>query len=447
LHCLTPHMQADVLVIGGGAAGLIAASELATHGKRVIVLEARNRLGGRIDTRKDENFTFGAELGAEFIHGQLPVTLDLLKEAGITYTSAVGDMWRYNSRGFYQDNQFIANYDELEDKLKSLQEDLSINSFLERYFSDEKYTDLRNSLRSFAAGYDTANADDASTFALRDELLSEDDNHQYRVEGGYAAMISYLENQITAKLGAIYLNAVAKQVTWQPGQVTVTTAENDSYQAACAVIALPLGVLNAHYSAKAAINFAPPITEQTHAFSQMGYGAVVKILLQFTEIFWDRQAMVQGADESVENMGYLFTEQPIPTWWTQNPDQNPLLTGWIGGPEAALLTNVSDDAILAMALQSLSTIFKVSEVDLNAKLTTAKVVNWTADPFSLGSYSYATVASKQAREKVTQPIESTIYFAGEALFTGPQIGTVEAALASGKLVAGSIINKTLLTQV
>jgi monoamine oxidase len=99
--------KADILIIGAGAAGLMAARNLAKTGKKVIVLEARNRCGGRIHTIEQESFFKHAELGAEFVHGDLPVTLNLLKEADIPYYSAVADMWHYKNGQFDKEGEFI----------------------------------------------------------------------------------------------------------------------------------------------------------------------------------------------------------------------------------------------------------------------------------------------------------------------------------------------------
>src|ERR1700748_2470350 len=95
----------EVLIIGAGAAGLMAEYTLTRAGKNVTVLEARNRIGGRIHTLDDASFFKHAELGAEFVHGNLPVTLRLLHEAGLEYYSAWGEMWHYHEGKFSKEPQ------------------------------------------------------------------------------------------------------------------------------------------------------------------------------------------------------------------------------------------------------------------------------------------------------------------------------------------------------
>src|ERR1700754_2857658 len=101
---------ADILIIGAGATGLMAAYELSKAGKKVTVLEARDRTGGRIHTLNKSSFFKYAELGAEFVHGDLPVTLQLLKEAGIKVTPADGEMWHYRNGRFSQENQQMEHW-------------------------------------------------------------------------------------------------------------------------------------------------------------------------------------------------------------------------------------------------------------------------------------------------------------------------------------------------
>ncbi|EHQ30314.1 flavin monoamine oxidase family protein [Mucilaginibacter paludis] len=432
--------QTDILIIGAGAAGLMAAMHLAKAGKKVTVLEARDRTGGRIHTVVDDVFIDGAELGAEFIHGKLPVTLHLLKEAGIGATNAAGDMWRYNDGSFKKAEQFIPDYELLIQKLNALTEDITLDNFLDTHLTEARYAETRDMLRSFASGYDTADAARFSTFAMRRELQSEDEEHQYRVTGGYSVMIAYLEQQIIKAGGVIHLSTIVKQIQWQPGKVIAVDDAGLQYSAQQVVIALPLGVLQAGKHERAALSFVPQIPEREQAILEMGMGAVIKVLLQFNDIFWERQALEKGADASVKNMIYLFSGQAIPTWWTQTPDAIPMLTGWIGGPPAMALKDATDDEVLQLALLSLSEIYSMPVSTLNEKLTGHKIMNWTADDFTRGSYSYATIATGKSRRLLAEPFNNTIYFAGEALYDGAEMGTVEAALASGKAVAGLILS-------
>jgi monoamine oxidase len=434
------NQQTDVLIIGAGAAGLMAARTLAEAGQKVLVLEARDRTGGRIHTVKHTGLGEIAELGAEFIHGQLPVTLRLLKEAGISVLDAVGDMWRYEEGKFKQPHEIAPYWDELMQKLSMVRKDLSLSEFLAKYFADAKYADMREKVKNFAAGYDTADPDKASTLNMRAEMQSEDDEHQYRIEGGYGNLISYLEKEIRGNGGEIKLSSVAKMLEWQEGEVCITTSNGDVYKAQKAVIALPVGVLKANKNEPAAITFEPAIPETEKAIMQLGMGAVIKLLLNFKTLFWEEQALKQGADEAIKEMSYLFTDEAIPTYWTQTPAKSTLLTGWIGGPAAAELKHAEDDHILKLALQSLSNIFKLDVDELQEQLSDANVLNWTAEPFTLGSYSYAKVTTKQALKVLTRPVNNTIYFAGEAIYDGPETGTVEAALASGKKAAEMMLS-------
>jgi monoamine oxidase len=424
--------QADVLVIGAGAAGLMAAMQLARKGKKVLVLEARNRTGGRIHTLVNDDFPEGVELGAEFVHGQLPVTLGLLKEAKIPHPNAVGDMWRYKDGKFNKSEQFLVHYDVIIKKLNALETDITLDEFLNTHLAGKEYAETRTMLRSFAAGYDTADPSRFSAFAMRSELQSEDDDHQYRVKGGYAAMIAYLESEIIKSGGSIHLSTVIKQLQWESGKVLAIADDGREFMGQKIIIALPLGVLQADKEQQGAVTFTPPIPEREQAIQQMGMGAIIKLLFKFDEIFWERQAIKKGADADIKHMGYLFSTEAIPTWWTQNPHPTPLLTGWLGGPAAAKLRDADDDYILNLGLLSLSNIYDIPVNELRERLDAYKIMNWLAQPFTRGSYSYATIATVNARKLLLQPEQATVYFAGEALYSGPEMGTVEAALASGR---------------
>ena len=427
-------VKTDILIIGAGAAGLMAAYKLSAKYKNVIVLEARDRIGGRIHTIENSRRDNIVELGAEFVHGDLPVTLNLLKEAGIAYGQAGGAMVRYKDGRFTKDEHFIEDWDLLIKKLDELKEDTTLYVFLQQYFNEDRYKALRDSVIRFVSGYDTADQRRASCFALRKEWENEDDGAQHRVDTGYCTMIDYMANKVQSNGGKIHLNSIVKQIDWRAGDVKVITGNGVLYSAEKLVIALPLGILQADKKERAAVTFHPAIHEQSRAINDIGFGAIIKILLEFDAPFWEQY------DDNLKGMAFLFSDEEIPTWWTQAPNHSPLLTGWLGGPPAEDKKDMTDEELLQIAFTSLSHIFKLSVDELKSRLSAWNVVNWTADPFTLGSYSYDKVASHQAKAILNKPVEYTLFFAGEYLYEGAAIGTVEAALSSGEAVAGMILD-------
>jgi len=431
----------DILIIGAGAAGLMAARELANADKKVIILEADNRIGGRIYTHQDAVTGKYVELGAEFVHGDLPVTLGLLNEAGIKYRPASGEMVQYDKGAFVENESFIEHWDLLIDKLNSLQQDLSIEEFMLKEFPGNKYDRMRTSVRQFVSGYDTGDPQKAGCFALRKEWQSEDDNAQHRVEGGYVSLLNYLAGECKANGGEILLNAIVKDIYWEPGKVSVITVDGTAYHAQQIILAVPLGVLKASEGQTGAVTFHPPLKAHAEAIQGMGFGSVIKILLEFDEALWYSEETEARIGRSLDNMSYLLSQEEIPTWWTQFPERSSVFTGWIGGPAAEAKKEMTDEDILMQGLQSVANIFRLDVEELKPKLKTWRVMNWTAKPFTRGSYAYDTVNASACRNTLNTPVDDTLFFAGEYLYEGTAMGTVEAALTSGKDVAGVIISQ------
>ena len=427
--------QTDILIIGAGAAGLMTAYTLVKAGKKVTILEARDRIGGRIHTFGDAHHFTGIELGAEFIHGNLPVTLGLLKEAGIKSNSISFEMLRHANGKFEESEELVEGWDEFMEKVNQLQEDMTLHDFILQNFAEEKYAPMRLQLANYVNGYDTADLLDVSTFALREEWNNEDEDAQHRVAGGYSALMNYLAKVCLDNGSEIVLNTPVRGIHWRENNVQVTTAGNDVYQSGKVVIALPLGVLQADD----AIAFHPAIDSHMEAVRNIGFGSVIKLLLKFDDAFWEKhEAIRQAGDLSATKM-MLLAGQSIPTFWT-TPDSHPhLLTGWLGGPPAYRQKDLSSAALVQLALETLSHVFNTSSEALGSKLAASQVANWITDPYTRGSYAYDKVGSTKARELLNQPVAGTLYFAGEYLYSGPTMGTVEAALISGKNTAETLL--------
>ncbi len=432
-------MRTDVIIIGAGAAGLIAAYTLSKAGKTVTVLEARDRIGGRIHTIDNEKFSAPVELGAEFVHGDLPITLGLLKEAGIGSSDVGFEMWQYHNGKFEQSEEFVEGWGGFLEKLNQLKQDMPLHNFLEQNFAGEEYAKMRSQIENYVAGYDTADTRDASAFALRNEWGHEDEDAQHRVDGGYCTMINFLADTCRDAGNTILMDTVAKEVIWQKDNVKVITATGAIYEAEKAIVALPLGVLQAAKELEGAIHFDPQLPEQAEAIHNIGFGSVIKILLEFGEVFWESDTITKLAGADLSTMGFLFADEAIPTFWTQTPVHSPLLTGWLGGPPAYEKKDLPDEAIMRLTLTSLSSIFNISPEDLENKLVAWKVVNWITEPYTLGSYAYDKVKSPEARKILKRPVEGTLFFAGEYLYDGPAMGTVEAALTSRKNAAEMLL--------
>src|SRR5688500_9098943 len=200
----------DIIIIGAGAAGLVAARELSKTGYRVTIIEARDRIGGRVYTFRDNAFSVTIELGSEFIHGKQPCTFEFLKEYKIGHHIAKGDIVRVTNGKFEKEKDFVDDHHhELEKKLKTLKEDIPVEDFLNRYFLAEKYDTLRNSVRKFVEGYDAANAQRASTFTFREEWLDAEDWEQYRPQGGYGRLMQAIADDAVKNGCVIHLSEVA----------------------------------------------------------------------------------------------------------------------------------------------------------------------------------------------------------------------------------------------
>ena len=415
-------MKYDVIIIGAGATGLLAMRDLAKAGCHVCMLEATETAGGRISTIKGD-FENYVEAGAEFIHGKLPLTFQLLKEAGLSYETVEGKMIGVR-QGQWQSEEHYDHWDEFMQQLRKLKTDITILQFLEENFSNPEYIHLRQAVQRFSEGFDLADISKASILSIKKEW-EDIDKTQYRIKGGYTQLIDHLVNSCRQLNAEFYFNTCVNKIDHEEGNVTVHTSDNKKFEANKLIITVSAGVLQS-----GTIQFKPALTDHAVAIQGLGFGTVIKFLLEFKTNFWE---------EFDDEAGFLLTDEEIPTWWTQLPAESNLLTGWLGGPNATKKIFEPDSSLLQTALLSLSSIFRIPPAMLQEELTNYKIINWLNQPHIKGGYSYNTLHSEKAKEILSSPLNHTIYFAGEAISKNESQGTVESALQSGHDTAKILI--------
>jgi monoamine oxidase len=421
-------MRTNCIVVGAGASGLMAAYELSKAGRTVILLEARNRTGGRICTMTKGNFSSPIEAGAEFIHGDLPLTQALLKAAGVRWAAMEGKSYRVEKGKLSTRDLFENEWDDLLQKLNALTADMTLQEFLAENFPHEKYAALHVNIRRFVEGYNAADISKVSALGLKKEWGAEEDPVQYRPRGGYATILRFLEHELSKYRVVINLSQVVKKIQWKKNHVRVQT-DHATFEADTLLITTPLSVVNK-------IAFLPDIPNHLEAVKEIGFGSVIKFIFEFKSRFWE-----ESSPRPLSDLRFLFSDAPIPTWWSQLPDQRPLLTGWLGGPAADEMPD-DQNKLFSLGIKSLAYVTSRTPEFIRQHLVEWHIANWHTDPFSEGAYSYPMLKSQEARKVFQTPLLNTLFWAGEALYEGPHTGTVEAALTSGLTTAQSILSKT-----
>jgi monoamine oxidase len=418
------------LVVGAGAAGLMAARELARAGKKVTVLEARERCGGRIFSLLTEEFGYPAEGGAEFVHGAAPVTRALMREARLSLAPREGTRWSVRTGALSPAQSSFPHAARFYQALRELKADLPIAEFLETHFAGPRYEELRRSITRTVEGYDAADPLRASTLALREEWMARDDGQHGRIAEGYGALIEYLASECRGHGAGIHFGAAVATINASGGRIAAGCRNGAIFEGDAAILTVPLPLLSE-------IALPSAASKRAAASLDIGYGNVVKILLRFAKKWW---ADHDGRD--LADLSFLLSDAAIPTWWTQHPDEYPVLTGWLAGPKAGRVTSLTIDELVEMGLASLAEIFHLPPCHIRNHLVGSRAINWGNDPFARGAYSYATPRTREAQALLSKLDADAVFFSGEALYAGPDMGTVEAALASGQETALAILMKS-----
>ena len=438
--------DADVIIIGGGAAGLAAARVMRDAGAKTLLFEARDRIGGRILTMRDARLPIPIELGAEFIHGSAPETVALTREAGLVSYEVLGERWRAANGTFQRVDDYWDRLDRVMRRLDpELEPDQSFQDFLDEKPGGRTLARERTLAAEFVQGFHAADLRRVSARSLADGGSPGDDpdeKRMARIIDGYDSVPRWLARGMA---DVVRLRTIVTAIEWSRGSVRVSTTSPRGrratpYTARAAIITLPLGVLQAPPSAPGAITIDPALPRFREALATLASGGVARLVLGFREPFWaDRERGVSGG-ASLACMHFLHTlHAPIPVWWTSFPVRAPMLTGWVGGPRAWRLMREGPESLLAMAIDTLAAHFGMRPRTIAGLVTGLWTHDWLDDPWSRGAYSYPVVGGSEAAKILSRPIEGTLFFAGEAIDSEMRSGTVHGAIGSGRRAAKAAI--------
>ncbi len=424
-----PAQPQRILVLGAGIAGLAAARTLRQAGHDVSVLEARDRIGGRIWTSA-EWADAPLDLGASWIHGLTgnPITALAQQAAArlavtdyenaITYWTDGHPLTRAQERHVARLQTAVA------DALRAAQEgdDLSVQAAVEQALAGDDLTaeDRRivafilNSTieQEYAGSTEETSAlwyDDGDEFGGDDALFLD----------GYRAVIDLL-----AQDTPIRLNQAVRRVQWDASNGVVVTTDQEVHSADRAVITLPLGVLQSN-----AVAFTPALPPRKQAaLAALRMGVLNKCYLRFPAVFWPAE---------YDWLEYIPEQRGEWVEWVSlaRPTGKPILLGFNAADMGRAIEAWTDEAIVASALRTLRTIFGPAIPQPVAY----QITRWGADPFARGSYSFNALGATPAmRDDLAQSVGGRLFFAGEAT-SRQYFGTVHGAYLSGLKAAQDLL--------
>lgn len=424
----------DAIVIGAGAAGLAAASIMREADVDIVVLEARQRAGGRCWSVTHDSAPLPLELGAEFVHGRAAETEKLAARAGVLLNDVAGAQWRVRGSRLTRQNDFWERVGRVLSRLLQTGADMSFGEFVKDNPGGASLTLDRVLARSFVQGFHAADMDRISVRALAmGGNPGEEENaaRHGRTIGGYSALLAPLLGEVS---DVVRYGEVVRRIAWERGRVTVETSEQ-MFKGRAAIVTLPLGVLQS-----GAVTFDPLPPALQRALAGLAMGSVARVTLLFDRRFWE-DGLVRGvpAKASLTDLSFLHTpHSPFNIWWTQYPLRTPVLVGWSGGPPAVELGAGAAERALPELARGLG----LTRRRLESMLIATFHHDWDADPFSRGAYSYAAVGGATASQRLARPIAATLFMAGEAA-AGDHSGTVEGALKSGYRAARQVLQRSV----
>ncbi len=421
----SPDPSPPLIVVGAGVAGLSAARALHDGGFEVLVLEARDRIGGRTWTRELDGAQ--VEMGAMYIHGIVDNPVAELSDAlGLDYeprSLGLGPVYdavsqsRIDAEAMRLGFTLFGFEAELASLAETLPPDASMADAIELYLDQQGLAGQERRLASFALRQILVELYDggppARTGFRHYGHYQELEGGDHLLEDGYRALVEALAAGLD-----IRLTEPVERIVHGAGGVTVTT-DTGEYRGSRAIVTVPLGVLQA-----GSIEFDPPLSAgKRAAIERLDMGNLEKVILRFETAFW----RPGSGTAHLAYIGERPGEFPVFMDFTEHAGAPTLLCLYGGQSARDILASMTDEEIAGRALEVLAEILGREVPQPLASVVT----RWRDDPFARGSYTYLPVgAAPEDMEELGRPESDTLLFAGEA--TVPlYYGTVHAALLSG----------------
>lgn len=424
---------ADILVIGAGMAGLAAAKKLRDAGKQVIVLEARNRIGGRTFTHptwKDAP----VDLGASWIHGDgnsNPIA-SLARSIGARLvTTSYDNMDAFDTDGTKLGTAATDHIKALQDELESVlakAQDLSYDqsvrataykgmNYASRSESDQRRIDylINSTVEHEFAGEATKLSTwwyDNDTAYPGGEALFVD---------GYKVLVEHLADQLDIRLEQV-VRSISHSATTG---VTVTT-DKGVFTGSRVIVTLPLGVLQS-----GSVTFEPALpTAKRTAIAKLGMGNLNKCYLRFPSVFWNGK---------VDWLEYIQSSAHYGQWaeWVSctRLTGQPVLLGFNAAAFGKTIEGWTDKAIVDDAMKTLRTMYG----NAIPAPTDWAITRWDSDPYARGAYSCNLLGSTpEMRNDLAANVAKRVYFAGEAT-EKVRFASVHGAYLTGLRAADEIL--------
>lgn len=443
-------MPFDVLIVGAGAAGLAAARVLTAAGLRVAILEARDRIGGRILTAHQSVPGLGRvpiELGAEFVHGLPASSWDVIREAQLaTYELDGSHLCFEDSRLQHCRSEYTHTFEVLESMSRWLQTqpprtDMSFADYLRAH---PPAPAVAERAAAYVEGFNAADRHIVGIAGLTEQQRAEDliqGDRIFHIRGGYEQLTRFLCRTSTDQGGTVLLNHRVRAIRWRQRQVRVhgegIGGQAFEFTADQLLCTLPLGVLKA-----GTVAFEPAVPEVAHPAARMNMGCAHRVSLLFRDKFWTANPQLQAnaaIEQELKTLSFLFARDTRwPTWWTGTPDPAPIITAWVAGPKAAGLNAAQ---MAGNAVEDVARIFALSAAQVRLNLLGVHYHDWQNDPYSMGAYSYVPAGAVEVSQALSRPHAETLFFAGEHTDLEAHWGTVHAALNSGLRAAAQILQR------